>query len=229
MCAFLLASNSAHAQVESNSQEIEITRLTKEKQLLTLRKEVESLRKEVSVAEDPLLQEAARRQATNTVLSALATSEVQADVAKIEAIKTLAGSTKAGKAGSVTVGTDSVTVIPIGGLADDSAFEEVAGNLCKKLRSINSNKIALIAPAGYPTDAALFKANFENLQSAAATARLMVPEGRSLLADLAIQSKIETKARKILIVQQAQRTQSSPQITMPVLIKVCLLLLQRYL
>lgn len=180
---FLVAMGlSLAAAAQTSADDDEIAALTKKKQLLTLRNEVRALESEQEIAANKTIQNAQTQAAVNKAVSALIASDAAADAAKITALSTLVSEKKAGKEGAVTIGAESITVVPIGGALDDEVFTRVASAICRN--SMEAGGALVVAPMASAKGAVLANTFFNELKRSNSESRLLTVRGEALLVDI---------------------------------------------
>lgn len=170
------------ASAQTSADDDEIAALTKKKQLLTLRNEVRVLESEQEIAANKTIQDAQTQAAVNKAVSALIASEAATDAAKITALSTLVSDKKAVKEGSVTIGTESMTVVPIGGVLDDEVFSSMASAICRQSSQVSGAMV--VAPMTSAQGAVLANTFFKELKRNNSESRVLVVSGEALMVDI---------------------------------------------
>lgn len=171
--------NAANGDIQEVDPETEA--LKKAEAKLVLQKKVEDAARELAISKlknsELLLQEKANidAQANKT------NSEVLNETAKINAIKSIVGDTKAGKSGTITMGNEDLVIIPLGGKVDAEAFALVAEGICNNVAPHIKSGSLFVTTKDIALQGRMYGILYSDLVASISTAKSKVPTGIDLL------------------------------------------------
>lgn len=188
------------ADVAEQQVDPEMEALTKIEAKLVLQKKVEDAARALALSRikhsELLLQEKSNLDAD----AAIKNSEILNETAKITAIKSIVGETKAGKLGTVTAGNEALTIVPLGGTVDTEAFTMVARGICSNIASSLTTGRLFVSSKDDILQARMYGLLYSDLRQNISTAKSIIPGGVDVVQrynDAMLSADANKKGQKI--------------------------------